>query len=239
MDTILGVNCKYDLNPIITARWPKDQDTFENYFSSDHRLFWIPKFDFSQCSSEYNLIELCDKINDLRKEYGDDGIFAAGWVNYDLSNLVKLNVWTYQLRNQGNIKPWLVIDEGNDCLVAATGDSRLKCLERLPHIAHVEAFVTTHVEHSDRYSHALPVQTFDQFAQLCQAEHNQTFLFKFTNDPDNYGLRWYEFDTRRTAVFTPGDDYTLPRLRRYLQQHPEVTFTPEWFDILIDWDSYS
>lgn len=232
--------CVYDRNPAVSAVWPSDIDIFQIHTNSTtHCMFWNPAFEFRQCSTLYQLQDFCNNINKLRQELSDSMIFDLGKYNYDLSNVVKFNIWINQLRTQGNIKPWLVIDEGNGHLIAGTGDSRLKCLERLPHINTVCAIITTHISQQHRYQHLTPVTTFDEFAARCGANHGEQFLFRFTAHDAAYGIRWYEHANPLTRDTTPGDDFTLSALRGYLAHHPKVRFTPEWFDTLVDWHSYA
>ena len=227
----------YDFNTIHSVVWPSDQNLFETYTNhKEHQLFWNPCFDFSQVVTEFNLTDFCNSVNQICTV---DNIKAQHSDHvYNLSNIVKFNMWTNHLRKHGNIKPWLILDDGTGFYQAGNGDSRLKCLERVPHIKHVEAFVTTHVSRSHLYQGLEPVTSFDQFARLCQAQANDTFLFKFTHCDAAYGLRWYEHATHRTTTVTPSDEFTLKVLLRFRQQHPDLKFTPEWFDTEIDWYSY-
>ena len=101
--------------------------------------------------------------------------------HYDIANLVKLNMWIHDIRSQGIVKPWLMLDQGDGTFLAGTGDSRLRCLERIPEIQTVRAFISTRTERSHLYQGLEEVKTFDQFAQLCDAVPGQNFLFRFTN----------------------------------------------------------
>lgn len=227
----------YDFNPIHTEIWPSNKNLFEQYTVREkHLLFWNPCFDFSQVVTEFNLTDFCNTVNHICTI---DNIKAQHSNQiYDLSNIVKFNMWINHLREHGNVKPWLILDDGTGFYQAGNGDSRLKCLERLPHIKHVEAFITTHVSRSYLYQDLEPVTSFDQFAHLCQAQVNDVFLFKFTNSKDTYGLRWYEHATHRTATVTPSDEFALKVLLPFRQQFPDLKFTPEWFDTAVDWHSY-
>lgn len=230
----------YDNNDMVEVTWPCVEDIFSRYTNPQiHRLYWNPNFDYSLCSTLYNLQDLCERVNQWRQTFGIDALFADSRFHYDLSNVVKFNIWVNQLQTEGNIKPWLILDEGQGVLLAGTGDSRLKCLERVPKITSVQAFVTTNIEQSHRYHDLELVKDFDRFAELCGAEAGQQFFFKFTDFNAGYGIRWYEHANPRTRSSTPGNDITIPRLKQYFTQNPDIQLSPDWFDNLIDWDLYT
>ena len=144
-------------------------------------------------------------------------------------------MWIRDIRAQGIIKPFLVLDQGDGTYLAGNGDSRLRCLERLPEIQTVPGFITTHHSRAHLYSDFEPITTFDRFAKLCGADPGQLFTFRFTDSQAPYGLYWYEFNSSRTRSVTPSESQCLNWVEKYFKQHPHVRISPEWFDQDIDW----
>jgi hypothetical protein len=147
-------------------------------------------------------------------------------------------MWIHDIRRQGIVKPWLIQDLGDGSFQSGNGDSRLRCLERIPEIRTVSAFISTHASRAHLYSNLEPVDTFDRFAELCGAESGQEFLFRLTDADAPYGIDWYEYNSSRTRSVTPGEDQAVGMMTKYFAAHPEVNFTPEWFDQVIDWSQY-
>jgi len=231
-------------HPLIQLKWPSDIDPVAQLHKAGHHcLFWNPAFDFKTVKSDYNLADFCKLLNDMLEGWGvaalDQDNDTLPGNHYAFTNMVKFNIWIANLRRQGNVKPWLILDEGNGTYLAGTGDSRLKCFELIPEIVTVEAFISTEASRSHLYSHLEPVTTFDQFAHLCKACVDDHFLFRVTDKTAPYGLYWYEYQNSRTAAVTPSDDLALKLLRNYLKQHPDTRVTTDWFNTVIDWQSYS
>ena len=223
-------------NPLVTTRWPADTDpVVESFHNGAHCLFWDPAFDFRKCSTNQRLADLCKWAQENIKLQGIDAFVNEPRNGYDIANLVKLNIWIHDIRQQGIVKPWLVQDQGDGTYLAGTGDSRMRCLERMPEITVVRAFVSCSHSRAHLYSHLTPVESFDQFAALCGAVPGQQFLFRFTDPTAPYGIYWYEYDSERTRRVTPGEQQAVDAFYRYYKSNP-VDITPEWFDQTIDWD---
>ena len=223
-------------NPIQEYTWPNTADPVaESLHSGRHFLFYDPAFDQSVIEYYQKLVDLCRWANDGIQQ-GIDQFLQNPQNHYDIANLVKLNIWIDDIRRQGIVKPMLVIYAGK--YTAATGESRLRTLERLPDIKTVRAFVNTTGEYQDQFTHLEPVTTFDQFARLCQAVDGQNFLFRLTDETAPYGIDWYEYNSCQTVAVTPGQEYCVEVVANYLHQHPATVITPEWFDQLVDWASY-
>jgi hypothetical protein len=127
---------------------------------------------------------------------------------------------------------------GEPLYASGTGESRLRALERIPAMQTVSAFISTHVKYRHHFTHLELVADFGRFAELCQAESGQKFLFRFTDTLAPYGIEWYEYDSRRTVDVTPGQEYCLEVLTNYLDENQNLKFTVEWFDQVIDWNLY-
>jgi len=231
-------------HPLIQLTWPTHIDPLADLRQAgQHCLFWNPRYDFKSVKSQYNLTDFCNQLNSMLAAWGvsavDQDNDTLPGNHYAFTNMVKFNIWTDNLRRYGNIKPWLILDEGDGTYLAGTGDSRLKCLEMVPEITHVQAFISTHQLRAHLYSDLEPVTTLAQFATLCAASEFDQFMFRIADKAAPYGLYWYEHQTNRTAAMTPSDDEALKLLRNYLKQHPDTRATTDWFNTVIDWQSYS
>jgi hypothetical protein len=226
-------------NPLEQAQYPGPSDIiFKATHSGRHCLFWNPAARFNNISTNQKLADLCAWANGHMRTQGVDAFLTDPRCFYDIANLVKLNMWIQDIRQQGIVKPWLIQDQGNGTFLAGNGDSRLRCLERIPEISTVPAFVSTHVSRAHLYSDLEPVDSFEQFARLCSAEHRQNFLFRLTDADAPYGLYWYEYDSSRTRAVTPGEPEAVSIMTRYFVAHPGLEITPEWFDIPVGWQDY-
>ena len=226
-------------NPLIDIRWPGTPDPIvASMHNGNHRLFYNTHATFDHISTNQRLSDLCS----WAREWMLDGI--ATFCNepknaYDIANLVKLNMWIHDIRQQGIVKPWLILDQGDGTYLAGTGDSRLRCLERIPEIKTVPAFISTHQDRAHLYEHLESVDTFDRFAELCGAVPNQNYLFRLTDPSAPYGIYWYEYDSSRTRIVTPSESACVRAFHYYALNNPSVIITPEWFDTLVDWRHYT
>jgi hypothetical protein len=224
-------------NPLTQITWPTEADPFVEH-NLTHCLFYNPAAGLDHVVTNQKLADLCEWAMQWLNHDGLAGFAAEPRCHYDIANLVKLNMWLHDIRRQGIVKPWLLQDRGDGTFQAGTGDSRLKCLERMPEIVTVSAFVSTRQDRAHLYANLEPVMTFDQFAQLCGAVPGQQFLFRFTDADAPYGLFWYEYNSELTRAVTPGQDQAVDMFVQYMQQHPGTQITPEWFDQAIEWDRY-
>jgi hypothetical protein len=226
-------------NPLEQVQYPGPSDViFKAAHGGQHCLFWNPQSRFDHISTAQRLADLCAWANHGRQTQGTHAFLTNPKCFYDIANLVKLNMWIHDIRRQGIVKPWLIQDLGDGSFQSGNGDSRLRCLERIPEIRTVSAFISTHACRAHLYSNLEPVDTFDRFAELCGAESGQEFLFRLTDADAPYGIDWYEYNSSRTRSVTPGEDQAVGMMTKYFAAHPEVNFTPEWFDQVIDWSQY-
>ena len=201
-------------------------------------MFYNPAQDKNTIRTNQRLQDLCDWANIHINSQGINGFIKDPANHYDIANLVKLNIWVDDLPRQGSIKPMLLQYIGLPLLESGTGESRLRALERVNSMHTVSAFISTHVQYHDQFDHLESITTFDQFAKRCSAEPGQQFLFRLTDSQAPYGIDWYEYNSSRTSTITPGEDYCVEVLSKYLKQHSSTTFTPAWFDTLVNWDQY-
>jgi hypothetical protein len=227
-------------NPLIELQWPAARDPIvEIQHNGIHCLLWNPAAKFDNVVTQQRLGDLCKWADDWLQLKGID-VFASDPLNhYDIANLVKLNMWIKSMRTQGIVKPWLLLDQGNGTFLAGTGDSRLRCLERMPEITTVPAFVSTMSNRKHLYPGLEEVTTFDRFAELCGAVDGQEFLFRPTDHEAPYGLYWYEYNSERTRSVTPGEAEAVAMFSNYMQANPNTKITPEWFDSEITWEHHT
>ena len=225
-------------NPIQEYVWPSDQDPIASAHQHNHCLFFDPAMDKQRIRSNQSLQALCDWANQGISRSGVQGFVRDPANHYDIANLVKLNLWVHDLPLTGSIKPMLLQHIGRPLFESGTGESRLRALERIPHMTTVSAFISTHVKHEQQFAHLERIETFDRFAELCAAESGQRFLFRFTDRKAPYAIDWYEYNSSRTAQVTPGTPHCVEVMSNYLYRNPGMVFSPQWFDALVDWSSY-
>jgi hypothetical protein len=226
-------------NPILEINWPSKLDPIaDSLHSGQHCLFYNPAQDKNQIKVNRCLQDLCDWANTTINSQGIDRFLVEPKNHNYIANLVKVNIWVDDLARQGSVKPMLLHYTDHASLTSATGESRLRAIERINSITTVSVFISTHAKYQDHFFNLEPVTTFDQFAKLCSAELGQKFLFRLTDFQAPYGLDWYEYNSSRTTSVTPGSDYCLAVMSSYLKQHPNIIFTPNWFDHLIDWEFF-
>lgn len=225
-------------NPLIELQWPSDRDPIaESLHNGTHCLFWNPTAKLDNVATQQRLADLCRWAMEWLETDGIDGFVADPRNHYDIANLVKLNMWIHDIQQQGIVKPWLLLDDGTGTFIPGTGDSRLRCLERIPTITAVPAFVSTTADRRHLYTELEEVTTFDRFAELCDATPGQLFLFRLTDDQAPYGLYWYEYNSSATRSVTPSESEAVQMFVNYYRQHPGTAITPEWFDQRIDWQT--
>lgn len=230
---------EYWLQPKITLTWPCVSDPIADHLRDGcHKLYFNPQVDLELIKPDHTLSELCEWVNSRTQEHGFDEFFDDPINHYQIAKLVKINLWVDHIQRAGIAKPMLLADVGRPWFEPCNGDNRMRVLERVPFIHTVSAFISANVRDADTYRYLQPVETLDQMATLCGATEGQEFQFRFTNNPDDYGIYWYEFDSRVTEPVTPHQDWCVQRLRNYCAEHATV-FTPEWFDTLVDWEVYA
>ena len=228
-------------NPIQTRTYPSDNDDiiFKSQHNGAHCLFYDPAVSRSTIQYQQTLQDICDWANGSIDHNGIDA-FVADFINhYDIANIVKLNMWIYDIQQQGIIKPMMLFYDGQEQYGINNGESRLRAAERLPSLQTLCAFISTSSKYQNRFSHLEPVTTFEQFANLCQAVPGQKFLFTLTDPEAPYGIFWYEYDSVKTAPVTPNEAWCVDVFRNYVTQNKSTYFTPQWFDTLVPWVDYT
>lgn len=226
-------------NPLIELQWPSTRDPIaESLHKGIHCLLWNPAAQFNNVKTQQRLGDLCKWANNWLRSDGIAGFVGDVRNHYDIANLVKLNMWIKSMRDQGIVKPWLLQDQGDGTFLAGTGDSRLRCLERMPEIKTVPAFISTMANRKHLYPELEEITTFDRFAELCGAVKGQEFLFRLTDNEAPYGLYWYEYNSERTRSVTPGEAEAVAMFENYMKANPDTKITPEWFDSAIIWEHH-
>lgn len=227
-------------NPLFEVIWPgaNTDPIVKSFHNGTHCLFYNPQCKFNNVETNQRLADLVAWANSGLSR-GIDEFVSQEQNHYDIANLVKLNMWIHDIRSQGIVKPWMMLDQGNGTFLAGTGDSRLKCLERIPEIKTVPAFITTTTSRAHLYQGLEPIIDFNRFGEICNAEVGQTFLFRYTDDQAPYGIYWYEYDTDKTRKVTPGQQQAVTMFVNYMVANIGVEITESWFDLIIDWYAYS
>lgn len=227
-------------NPLVEAQWPSDIDPIaDSMHNGVHCLFYNSQASFKNVQTQQTLEDLCNWASQWLEKDGLDEFVADKRNHYDIANLVKLNMWIHDIRQQGIVKPWLLLDQGDGTFIAGTGDSRLRCLERIPEITTVPAFISTTQNRRHLYEDFEEIKTFDRFASICKARFNKMFLFRLTDPEAPYGMYWYEYDSDLTRPVTPGESDAVAMFVRYYKENKSVVITPEWFDTKINWNNYT
>jgi cold shock CspA family protein len=226
-------------NPTIKVCYPSDSDPIaESSHSGAHCLFYDPAVPRHAIRYQQSLQDICTWANDYIRRSGATAFVNDQRNHYDIANIVKLNMWIADIRVQGIVKPVMLFYDGDKRYGINNGESRLRALERVGSVTTLNGFISTRAEHKDHFAHLTEVVSFTQFAQICGAEPGQEFQFTLTDPAAPYGIFWYEYDSERTRLVTPGEATCVAALEQYLRQHPSVEFTPTWFDTLVAWDQY-
>jgi hypothetical protein len=225
-------------NPIIQITWPCDQDPIlQSTHNGQHCLFFHPAVPLNTIQPQQTLQQLCDLANH-RLDCCSRADFVQDHSAHDwMANIVKINLMVVNLLEFGCVKPVLLAFHGQLPFVPGTGDSRLKALTRIPSITTVPAFISTSVQYRAQFANLEIVDNIDKFAQHCDANAGNTFLFRLTDSSAAYGLDWYEYDCNK--VFLPSIDWCIRALQRYLySQASDFVFSESWFHQHIEWDQY-
>ena len=221
--------------PLLECQWPQQADPFDVLLGDTHVLFYDRQFDFRGLRTNQRIGDLCAWAEQGLAQ-GIDAFAKEPQNHYDIANLVKLNMWASDIRQQGIVKPWLILDWG-DYREAGTGDSRLRLCEIMPEITSVPAFISTHRDRVDHYPGLEKVTTFKRFGELCGARLQQQFLFRGTNAEAPFGIYWYEFDSDLTRAVTPDQAWCVRVFQEYYRlNRPEIT--PAWFLIPVQWQQF-
>ena len=197
---------------ILHINWPSVVDPIHNSLhQGQHCLFYNPSAQYTHIKIWQTLQDLCDTANRWIQSEGIDGFLADTRNHFDIANLVKLNLWSQNIRQQGIKKPILILHHSDGHFDTGVGESSIKLAQRINGMDRLPAFLATRSEHAHLFSDWMKVTTFDQFAKCCGAEPGDQFLFRLASPDADYGISWYEYNS---------------------------PFTPEWFDQLIDWESY-
>lgn len=226
-------------NPIQTVIYPSNSDIiFKSQHTGLHCLFYDPAVNKTDIHNPQTLRDLCAWANQNIAQVGLEKFLEDSKNHDEIANLVKMNLWVHDLAKRGSIKPMLLTYTGrkfNSNFSSGTGASRLRAMERVPSIQTVSAFITTACQFQDKFAHLEQIHTFDRFAELCQAQPGQQFLFRLTDPTAPFGLDWYEYNSHLTATVTPSFESCLTAIKNYFDSYPNTVFTPQWFDTPIDW----
>lgn len=211
-------------NPLIQVKASNSEDLFAEHLTPEQCVYYHPALPLNQVHQEHLIDEFCEFANRNNRQ---DILKDLYW----LANLVKVNMWTVSMREVGILKPLLLYIDKHQKLKTLTGSTRMLCAQLIPEITHVPVMISVHqanaalcIEQKFKRMH-----TFDRFVTYIGATDNQTVSLRFTNDPNNYGLYWFEYNARDPLAVAPDDEWCLNTIRNYLDTNPDVEITPEWF----------
>ena len=223
---------------ILHVNWPATVDPIrDSLHQGQHCLFFNPSAQYNHIKIWQTLQDLCDKANCWIQSNGIDGFLADTRNHFDIANLVKINLWSSNIRQQGVKKPILILHHGNGQFDTGVGESRVKIAQRISGMDRLPAFLATRLEHAHLFTDWMKITTFDQFATCCGAEPGDQFLFRLASPDADYGISWYEYNSPFTRAVGPSDDTCVTVFETWYKSN-NVFFTPEWFDQSINWESY-
>jgi hypothetical protein len=227
-------------NPTIELTYPlSTQDPIvDSLHNGAHCLFYDPSVDKTEIGYKQSLGDICNWANQSIRNNGIDGFINDTMNHYDIANIVKLNMWIDDIIKQGIVKPMNLFYDGGQKYGINNGESRLRAAERIPSISNIAGFISCRAEFADQFAHLESITNFNRFAEICRASQGQQFFFTLTDSEAPYGIFWYEYASPRTVAVTPSEKYCVDTLHAYLTRYPYTTFTPEWFDTLVDWADY-
>jgi hypothetical protein len=213
------------------------QPTDASIVGEPHCLFYDPAVSVEAIEHQ-TLEQLCTWANENIKEYGLEQFYNTERNYYDLANLVKFNMWIKDIKAQGIVKPMLLNYTGNWIYQTNTGESRLRCLEVVPDIRSVSAFITTHEKHRDRFTNLVEIKNAEQFFAICNTPAGTLYSFKFTDLQAPYGIEWFDYASKHTQDCMLSDDRCIQSIQNYFKSHGPVIFDRDWFCKAVDWSRY-
>jgi hypothetical protein len=223
---------------ITHINWPADIDPIRSSLhQGQHCLFFNPSAPYNHIKIWQTLTELCDEANRWIQSDGIDGFIADARNHFNIANLVKINLWSTHIRQQGIKKPILILHHGDGHFDTGVGESRIKIAQRISGTDSVPAFLATRAENAHLFADWMEITTFDQFANCCAAQPGDQFLFRLESHNADYGISWYEYNSPFTRSVGPSDDVCVSVFETWYK-HNNIFFTPNWFDQSIDWESY-
>ena len=223
----------YEDNPTKTYKQtvlPYAHDTdpiVESLHKGDHLLFWDPEVHKSRIAYDRTIKQQCHWLNN--NDIWEDP--------FRITSIVKLNIYINDIKRQGVVKPMLLYHDGKERFGLHTGENRMRSTECLPELIRFQSFITTHKQHADQFKNLESIKNFEQFVGKCKTPVGTKYLFKFTDSDAPYGIFWYEYDSDKTRAVTPSYKWCEKVMRNYLKAN-NITFTPEWFDTVVDWKLY-
>jgi len=223
---------------ITHINWPSDVDPIhDSLHQGQHCLFFNASAQYDHIKIWQTLQELCDEANRWIQSDGLDGFIADARNHFNIANLVKINLWSNHVRQQGIKKPILILHHSDGHFDTGVGESRIKIAQRIQGLDRLPAFLATRAENAHLFADWTKITTLDQFANCCGAEPGDQFLFRLESQAADYGISWYEYNSPFTRSVAPSDDVCVGVFETWYKSNNGL-FTPAWFDQSIDWQSY-
>ena len=202
-----------------------------------HCLFYNPCVEIHKIPYQ-KLEKICTWANTAIQEYGVDNFCQIERNWHDMANIVRLNMWTEDIKKQGIVKPLLLTYNGRGYGIN-TGESRLRCVESIPTITTARAFISTHCDHASHFHNLDQITCFDDFALACGTHIGTEYQFKCTDPTAPYGLEWYEYSSEKPIAGMIAESKLVEMCQNYILSHNGIVFTKEWFAIPVDWSAYT
>jgi len=227
-------------NPIHEITLPSDTDIIvDSHHGGEHCLFYTPTIPVVKIAKQTRLQDLCDWANNQIDTHGRHSFAVDHSSHYDAANLIKINQMVHSIAQHGSVKPMLLHFQGSLPYTTGTGDTRLRAIERLPHINTVSAFVSTHSQYREQFSQYQEIHNLQDFVE-CFGTKPAQLLIRLTDAQAPYGIDWYEYVLDDPATNVPGWDFCLRAIQNYINAQPvDFRFGPQWFDQRIDWAAHA
>ena len=195
--------------------YPKETDPIvKSLHQGEHCLFYDPGVIKSRIDYKPTVQDQCDFMNS--QDIWQD--------KYRVATVVKLNIFVADIKKQGIVKPVMLYYNGEEKFGINTGENRMRAIERIPSITHVESFISTHRKHADKFSHLPYIENFEP-------------VLNYNSDINDY---YYDRAGMKGALFRPmlEKKYELPKKSvsiNYMKTiHDSQIYPANFYDVCSD-----
>ena len=155
---------------ILHINWPATVDPIcDSLHEGKQCLFYNPSAQYNHIKIWQTLQDLCDQANSWITTHGVNGFIADARNHFNIANLVKINLWSNDIRQQGVKKPILILHHNDGHFDTGAGESRIKLAQRISGMDQLPAFLASHSKNAHLFADWTEITTFDQFAKCCGA----------------------------------------------------------------------
>jgi hypothetical protein len=193
-------------------------DIFASHLLSGQKVIYVPEFPLNMITRSHTVDDVCNFVNNIDL-YNDP---------YWCPNMVKIDIWAESMRRYGIIKPVLLSYDDDHAYQCLTGSTRVLCADLISSIDHVPAFISLHNKNSDSVIKGKQMFDFDRFITYANAQPGDSFSVKFTNNPEDFGLYWFEYSHHNLAAAVPDDEWCTKTMQQYIKDNPGLVIDREW-----------